>query len=360
MVASLRLLQRPLVWLSISSLALLLACGASDDASNGDPNAAGSPATAGNAGAPIAGGGASGGPAATAGMPATGGAGNAGAAGAGGAAGGAGGSGGAAGSAGASAGSGGALGGAGGSGGTAGSGGNGGNGGSGGESYHPCNNTPCKVMPLGDSITFGVGDEPNGGYRGPLFAAIVAGNRNATFTGSGQNGPTMVSGQPFPRRHEGHSGWGISRVTPYSGGNAGIATQIPSPAFDAGSGGKPDIILLHIGTNDASNFTAAQMTSDLSGLLDKLATNAPEAYIFVAQIIPLGYGTNDVIKTYNQAIPGIVQQKSSAGKHVALVDLFTGFDTKTMLVTDNIHPNTKGYQFMAQRWYEKIGPLLTR
>jgi len=213
-------------------------------------------------------------------------------------------------------------------------------------------------MPFGDSITYGVNDEGDGGYRGPLFASAVAAGQKLTFTGSLSNGPTSVSGQTFPKNNEGHSGWGISEVTPYSGNNAGIATVIPAPGFSTSSGGVPDIILLHIGTNDQGSLSAAQMTSDLSGLLDKLITNAPNAYIVVAQIIPLGYGTNDIIKTYNQSIPGLVQQRAGAGKHITSVDLFTGFTPSSMLGSDNIHPNSTGYKFMADRWYSVIGPLL--
>src|SRR6185436_8093106 len=99
----------------------------------------------------------------------------------------------------------------------------------------------------------------------------------------------------------------------------------------------PDIILLHIGTNDEGTLSASQMTNDLSGLLDKLITNAPNAYIVVAQIIPLGYGDNATIKTYNQSIPGLVKQRADAGKHITSVDMFTGYMAGTMLGSDNVH-----------------------
>lgn len=235
-----------------------------------------------------------------------------------------------------------------------------GSGGVGGYQPCPADSKPCKVLPLGDSITFGVNDEGNGGYRGPLFSLTVAASQQATFTGSLTNGPTTVAGKPFPQRNEGHSGWGISEVTPYSNNNAGIATLLPNPAFSSGSGGLPNIILLHIGTNDQGSYSAAQMTKDLSGLLDKLTSNAPDAYLVVAQIIPLGYGSNDVIKTYNQSIPGLVQQRAVAGKHITMIDMFTGFDASTMLGSDKIHPNSTGYKFMADRWYSVIGPLLPK
>jgi lysophospholipase L1-like esterase len=245
---------------------------------------------------------------------------------------------------------------------SAGSGAGGAGGGAGAGVYNPCSahSAPCKILPLGDSITYGVNDEGNGGYRGPLFASVVAAAQKITFTGSLSNGPNTVSGQTFPKQNEGHSGWGISEVTTYSNGNAGIATVIPTPALSASSGGTPDIILLHIGTNDSGQYPATQMTSDLQGLLNKIFSNAPNALVVVAQIIPLGYGTNSVIKAYNQSIPGLVQTFAAAGKHITTVDMYTGFNTSTMLGSDSIHPNTSGYTFMSQHWYSVIGSLLPK
>jgi lysophospholipase L1-like esterase len=250
----------------------------------------------------------------------------------------------------------------GGAGGTATSGGAPGSAGSpsGGDSaaYEPCPTSgDCRIMPLGDSITWGVGDEGNAGYRGPLFAHILADGKKATFTGSGQNGPSTVSGVPFPQRNEGHPGWGIARVTTWSNGNAGIAQQIPSPAFDSPSGGVPHIILLHIGTNDANQFTADVMESDLNTLLDKLVAGAPEALIVLAKIIPPGW-YNQQLTNYNAKLAGIVDVRAAAGEHIVLADLNSDFDTKTMLGSDSLHPNTAGYEFMAKKWYAIISPYL--
>lgn len=246
--------------------------------------------------------------------------------------------------------------------GSAGAAGSGVAGGAGGSAaFNPCaGSNPCKILPLGDSITHGYASSDDAGYRSQLYKLILAASQKVTFTGSLTNGPTQVSNQTFPRNHEGHDGWGISEVTPYSGNNAGIATLIPSPAFSTSSGGIPNIILLHIGTNDSGSFPATQMESDLKGLLDKITAAAPNALVVVAQIIPLGYGTNDVIKAYNQAIPGIVQSQVAAGKHMIVVDMFTGFTTSTLIGPDSVHPNDSGYQFMANRWYAAIQALLPK
>jgi len=227
------------------------------------------------------------------------------------------------------------------------------------DDYRPCpaSGNPCKILPLGDSITWGVGDEGNAGYRGPLFALSVSAQQKITFSGSLSNGPSTIAGQPFPQKNEGHSGWNISTVNQYSDGHAGIATVIPSPAFDNASGGVPNIILLHIGTNDTGSSTGAEMASRLDALIDKITTAAPDALLVVAKIIPLSWATT-AINDYNKAIPGIVTKHASAGKHVEIVDMNTGFTSSTMMSSDNIHPNSAGYKFMSDRWYSVIGPLL--
>ncbi len=212
-------------------------------------------------------------------------------------------------------------------------------------------------MPFGDSITWGVGDEGNAGYRGPLFSKAVNAGKEITFTGSLSNGPNTVSGQSFPKKNQGHSGWGISTVTTWSGGNAGIASVFPSPAMDNSSGGTPHIILLHIGTNDCTESSAAEMTDRLGGLMDKIAAGAPEALLVVAKIIPLAWG-NNVINPYNNAIPGLVETRAAAGKHIIWVDINTGWNYSTMMASDNIHPNSNGYQFMADRWFDGIKEFL--
>lgn len=217
-------------------------------------------------------------------------------------------------------------------------------GGAGGASgYAPCpsNGTPCKILPLGDSITRGAKSSNDAGYRSQLFKLIVAAGQKVTFTGSLTNGPTQESGQPFPRMHEGHSGWTISQLAPL----------IPSPAFDS----KPNIILLHIGTNDIGSRDPAGMATRLEALIDKLAQNGPDALIVVAQITP-ARTDNDIRDAYNAKIPGIVQSQSAKGRHIVSVDM--NKLPMTGLNSDGVHPNDQGYAYMAGIWYAAIKNLL--
>ncbi len=217
--------------------------------------------------------------------------------------------------------------------------------GSGGaQGYEPCPTTgPCKILPLGDSITWGI--QYDGAYRVQLFTRAVNDGHSITFTGSLSNGPSMAAGQTFPKSNEGHSGWTIDQ-------DAGL---IPSPALNT----IPNIVTLMIGTNDVyAQSGQSTMPNRLGSLIDKITAAAPDALLVVAKITPLANASwNATIKTYNDAIPGVVDTRVAAGKHLMVVDMNTGF-TSGMLSSDSIHPNKSGYDFMGNVWYEAIKDFL--
>jgi lysophospholipase L1-like esterase len=236
-----------------------------------------------------------------------------------------------------------------GSGGRAGSGGGGAGGGgasgtagSGGATgFSPCPATgACKILPLGDSITDGVGVSGGGSYRIELFHLALQAQQEITYVGSLSNGPQMVDMQPFPRDHEGHSGWTISQID-------GIT---PSYALDD----DPHIILLHIGTNDMRGDVSMSATR-LGTLIDQIVAELPNSLLVVAKIIPYPSQSTQVT-TYNNAVPGVVEMRASAGKHVVLVDQFTGFPNNEL--PDGVHPNAQGYARMARVWYAAISSYL--
>lgn len=208
--------------------------------------------------------------------------------------------------------------------------------------FDPCPATgDCKVLPLGDSITFGTPTN-NGGYRVELFSKAVADNKHLTFVGSQMNGPAMVASKPFPKNNEGYPGWTISQID-------GIANDTKALKDS------PHIILLHIGTNDMSAM-ASGAPDRLGKLIDKIVTALPNSLLAVSSIIPLPFAAN-AVTTYNQAVPGVVQQRASAGKHVIFVDQFKDFPTSEL--TDNVHPDdAKGYPRMGDVWYAAIKPYL--
>jgi hypothetical protein len=225
----------------------------------------------------------------------------------------------------------------------------GGNSGGGASGYNPCptNGDPCRILPVGDSITFGINQE--GSYRIELFHKALQAMQKITYTGTLQNGPQTVDSMPFPRRYEATSGITIN----------GISTQITNnKTLNMPS----DIIIVHIGTNDMYMNTSSANPTDapanLGKLLDKLIAGMPNALIVVAKIIPLASGAS-AVTTYNNAIQGVVQTRVAAGAHIMIVDLNTGFPAGD-ISSDNVHPNVMGYAWMGDKLYDAIGALFPK
>jgi len=214
-------------------------------------------------------------------------------------------------------------------------------------------------MPLGDSITDGVGSaNPDGGYRVELFRQAVRDGHEVTFVGRQANGPNTVDNQPFPRNHEGYSGATIA-----TGGN-----QIANRLDGALAANTPHIVLLQIGTNDVYQGMPATLPGQLGSLLDRINAAAPNALVVVAQITPMARAgaqfnfPNNGGDVYNAAIPAVLQQRTDAGQHLLLVNMTAAFTAAAAnplsLLSEGLHPNNNGYAVMAQTWYAAIEDFL--
>lgn len=213
-------------------------------------------------------------------------------------------------------------------------------GGADGAVFQPCpTDAPCKILPLGDSITFGLGFD--GGYRVELFRLAQEAGHDITFTGSqAPNGPNTVAGLPFPRNHEGISGQTIQQ----------IADRIPSPGLDEA----PHIVLVHAGTNDM--WAGASGAPDrLGALVDELLMVAPDALIVVSNIIPWP-AQSGAVAAYNAEVQPKIQTRMQETDHLLFVDQFDGFPADEL--GDGIHPDEAGYARMATKWFAAIEPYL--
>ena len=224
--------------------------------------------------------------------------------------------------------------------------------------YSPCptDGSNCVILPLGDSITLGFSDDGMqdkiGGYRGQLFHDALADHKKITFVGPCSNGPATIDGTSFPAKHAGFFAQNINSIANLMTGGSGGSMYCPSGSLFAFNV-IPHIVLLHAGTNNR-NDSSTQMTqdaADLGSLIDKVIGKAPNASIFVAQLIPVGdNGPEDafVVKFNDLIATTVVPPRQNAGKHVYIVDQHTSFDPKTMFPAkaDPIHPNQAGYNHM--------------
>src|SRR5579864_83994 len=199
-------------------------------------------------------------------------------------------------------------------------------------------NRVFKIMPLGDSITFGWPDRDYGGYRHSLGTLLAQDGYTVHFVGSQQSGTGVI---PDPA-NEGHPGWTIPQL------KNGIDTRHWLETY------QPEIILLHIGTNDLHKGGAASAPANLSALLDDILGRLPHAYVIVAQIIPFRRGPDKAYQTYVAAIPGLAASK---GPRVSTVDMQTIL-SKTDYA-DVLHPNAGGYDKMARAWEGAIRAVVS-
>jgi hypothetical protein len=113
-------------------------------------------------------------------------------------------------------------------------------------------------------------------------------------------------------------------------------------------------VLIHAGTNDMNNgVNPANAPTRLGKLIDQIFTDAPGVTIVVAKIIPAQNATTESrIVAYNAALPGVVQSRASAGKHILLVDMWSALSVNDL--ADGLHPNDGGYQKMSKVWQQGI------
>jgi lysophospholipase L1-like esterase len=198
-----------------------------------------------------------------------------------------------------------------------------------------------RVMPIGDSITNGSGSRNS--YRRTLWQKLVDAAIPVDFVGSRV---TAVPNPDFDLDHEGHSGWTADDFLQTCNIDSWAQIYVP------------DVILIHLGTNDLRNGESVSTTvNEIGQIIDIVRTSSPEVIVFVAQIIPMSNSTSPTVMELNNAIPALVASKDSISSPVRIVDHFTGFDP-TVDTLDGIHPNIAGEEKMSQRWFDAMQPLL--
>jgi len=199
---------------------------------------------------------------------------------------------------------------------------------------------PTRIMPLGDSITGSPGC-----WRALLWRHLQdTGHTNVDFVGTL---PPQGCGFTYDGENEGHGGILAT----------GIVRDNQLPGWLSAT--RPDIVLMHLGTNDVwNNIPTSTILDAYTTMLGQMRAGNPAIKLVVARIIPMNPANcaacGQRVVDLDNAIPGWAQAHTTAASPVTVVDQWTGFDTAAD-TTDGVHPNsTTGIQKMESRWYPAL------
>ena len=216
-----------------------------------------------------------------------------------------------------------------------------------------------RIMPVGDSITRGVGSTytTHGyiGYRKPLYLKLIDPNNgyDVDFVGTQQEGDFA---EP---NHEGHGSWSDYNVAwgKVEVPNSGIYNWlVQNPA---------DIILLHIGTNYID--TSPDDVEDILDEVDRYESDYNmEVTVVVARIIKrLGY--ESIVTIFNDNVQAMAQDRISNPNNPAYPDKVVPPNDVDMehalvypgdFIADGVHPNDTGYAKMANVWFDALDSVI--
>jgi len=202
------------------------------------------------------------------------------------------------------------------------------------------NRYAVRVMPLGDSITYGQGSPTESGYRKPLWDMVAERQTRYTvrFVGSQSNGDL-----PQPR-NEGHPGYTID--------------QIRSGLDDWLAAASPDVVLLHIGINDLNHQVDVTHAPDrLAALIDQIYADRPGVSVVLMGLIPTTEGLRSQTAAYNEraaALQRTEQERGRAFWYVAPPALTSAE------MADALHPNDAGYQRLAQAFFPALSTAVAQ
>lgn len=217
-----------------------------------------------------------------------------------------------------------------------------------------------RIMPIGDSITFGLGED--GGYRKYLDYSLRA--RNIEFDMVGPEGKNSDSfkynGQnvQYDGNHAGYSGYTIKQQYPVpSWGKNGLLEKLQEK--NAVKQAAPDIVLLIIGTNDmTANRNLSDCEKELHTLIDYILANMPEGGVIFIGSIPefTAYGGNaQRVANYNSTVKKVAE---SYGENVQFADVHGSLNGMADMSSDKLHPSGAGYEKMGKFWAGVIDEYL--
>ncbi|MGC5310263.1 fibronectin type III domain-containing protein [Micromonospora zamorensis] len=192
---------------------------------------------------------------------------------------------------------------------------------------------PVRVMTIGDSITAGADGDYTWRYR--LWQHLSASGTSVDFVGDNSaphQGTYAASG--WDGDHQ--ASWGMPAWIQKDHTRDAVARHLP------------DLIVIHIGTNDLAYGTEAPAAAEeVRAIVTAARASRPSVKFLLMKIIPRKGTDNEVTEDFNTRIAALVGTESTAGSPIAVADAYLGVDP-TQDLYDGTHPNRIGEYKIAK------------
>lgn len=227
---------------------------------------------------------------------------------------------------------------------------------------------PINMIAIGDSLTLGDGDETARGYPGRVLEMVNAVRPGSAITNFGQ------------------SGWNSDALIHGDQGLPGQMQRALAEIRAASAQGRGAVVFVWIGSNDlwylyeyggditaeAETLDAQRFSSNLDVILTGLRGEGAQVILALLDDQSLrpvalkGEAFPSINKdelnrmsaqarTYNEIITRKADQYGALTVDFYSTDIFTSPAT---MADDGNHPNQKGYDLIAQKFFEALSPLL--
>jgi hypothetical protein len=218
--------------------------------------------------------------------------------------------------------------------------------------------SPVKILPLGNSITFDQNnklDFPNPrslddrkSYRYPLYSLLTGSNYNFDMVGG------EAAGSNYFDDFQSASWPGINAEQIHSilvnGNNTFTKAQETPGSQSYLTYYESDVILLHAGTNPPQDPTK------IEAILNAIDSYSSDTWVIVALIINYK-SPGPTISNYNDSVRTLVNDRiNNLSDKIILVNMEDKLISSDF--EDDFHPNSSGYDKMANVWYGALQVLL--
>ena len=194
-----------------------------------------------------------------------------------------------------------------------------------------------RLMPLGDSITWGYQSTDGNGYRNTLYNALKKEGHELNFVGTAKNGNMSDPD------NEGWPGYVIDQIA------AKAVASVPSRL--------PNVYTANMGVNDCSKgLDPSTAGKRLVSAFHSLWTMTPDATIIMSTLTPNGNGGGSEanVVSVNAQYRALYNTWKSEGKRIVLAEFHDGTLAHPADFADALHPNDQGYAKMGNIWYNAI------